>query len=48
MVWCVQYRYTPDAALLVLASDVYDPDDYIRDYEQFLREIGAPRAAVRP
>ena len=38
MVWCVQYKYTSDAALLVLASDVYDPDDYIRDYESFLRE----------
>ncbi len=40
MVWCVQYKYTPDAALLVLASDLYDPADYIRDYEQFLRELG--------
>jgi UDP-2-acetamido-3-amino-2,3-dideoxy-glucuronate N-acetyltransferase len=38
MIWCVQYKYTADAALLVLASDPYDPDDYIRDYEQFLRE----------
>ncbi len=46
MVWCVQYKYTADAALLVLASDAYDPDDYIRDYELFLRELGvtgAPR-----
>jgi acetyltransferase-like isoleucine patch superfamily enzyme/dTDP-4-dehydrorhamnose 3,5-epimerase-like enzyme len=41
MVWCVQYKYTPDAALLVLASDPYDPDDYIRDYDQFLRELAA-------
>jgi UDP-2-acetamido-3-amino-2,3-dideoxy-glucuronate N-acetyltransferase len=38
MVWSVQYKYTFDAALLVLASDVYDPGDYIRDYEEFLRE----------
>ncbi len=38
MVWSVQYKYTSDAALLVLASDVYDPGDYIRDYEEFLRE----------
>ncbi len=45
MVWCVQYKYTPDAALLVLASDVYDPDDYVRDYEQFLRELRAPGTA---
>jgi UDP-2-acetamido-3-amino-2,3-dideoxy-glucuronate N-acetyltransferase len=36
MVWATQYKYTPDAVLLVLASAPYDPDDYIRDYEEFL------------
>jgi UDP-2-acetamido-3-amino-2,3-dideoxy-glucuronate N-acetyltransferase len=36
MVWSVQYRYTPDALLLVLASRVYEADDYIRDYDEFL------------
>jgi len=36
MVWGVQYKYTPDAVLLVLASDYYDPADYIRDYSEFL------------
>jgi UDP-2-acetamido-3-amino-2,3-dideoxy-glucuronate N-acetyltransferase len=35
MVWSVQYKYSPDAVLLVLASDAYDPDDYIRDYSEF-------------
>jgi dTDP-4-dehydrorhamnose 3,5-epimerase-like enzyme len=35
MVWAVQYRYSPDAVLLVLASDSYDPGDYIRDYIEF-------------
>lgn len=35
-VWAVQYRYSQDAILLVLASDPYDPEDYIRDYDQFL------------
>jgi acetyltransferase-like isoleucine patch superfamily enzyme/dTDP-4-dehydrorhamnose 3,5-epimerase-like enzyme len=35
MVWAVQYRFTPDAVLLVLASDAYDPADYIRDYEEY-------------
>ncbi|MCI0344153.1 MAG: WxcM-like domain-containing protein [Chloroflexi bacterium] len=38
MVWCVQYKYSADAVLLVLASDVYRPEDYIRDYDQFLAE----------
>jgi serine acetyltransferase len=37
MVWATQYKYSSDAVLLVLASDVYDADDYIRDYDEFLR-----------
>jgi acetyltransferase-like isoleucine patch superfamily enzyme/dTDP-4-dehydrorhamnose 3,5-epimerase-like enzyme len=37
MVWLVHYKYSADAMLLVLASDEYDPDDYIRDYEEFRR-----------
>lgn len=36
MVWATQYKYSNDAVLLVLASDVYDPDDYIRDYDEFI------------
>lgn len=36
MVWAAQFDYTPDAALLVLASHAYDPTDYIRDYNEFL------------
>jgi acetyltransferase-like isoleucine patch superfamily enzyme len=39
MTWAVQYRFSPDAVLLVLASEVYDPGDYIRDYDEFLAEI---------
>jgi len=43
MVWTVQYQYTPDAVLLVLASDTYKTEDYIRDYGEFrsLRETSA-------
>ena len=37
MVWSIQYQYSPDAVLLVFASELYDPDDYIRDYEEFLK-----------
>jgi UDP-2-acetamido-3-amino-2,3-dideoxy-glucuronate N-acetyltransferase len=39
MIWTVQYRYSADALLLVFASDHYDADDYIRDYEEFLSAI---------
>lgn len=35
MIWGTQYRYSPDAVLLVFASHSYDPDDYIRSYDQF-------------
>jgi len=38
MVWAVQYRYSADAMLLVLASHGYDAQDYIRDYDVFLAE----------
>jgi UDP-2-acetamido-3-amino-2,3-dideoxy-glucuronate N-acetyltransferase len=41
MIWGTQYRYTSDAVLLVLASHPYDAGDYIRDYDEFLREVGA-------
>jgi hypothetical protein len=36
-VWGIQYKYSPDAVLLVLASHEYDEKDYIRDYEEFLK-----------
>jgi UDP-2-acetamido-3-amino-2,3-dideoxy-glucuronate N-acetyltransferase len=39
MIWAVQYKYSPDALLLVFASDHYEPDDYIRDYDEFLSAI---------
>jgi UDP-2-acetamido-3-amino-2,3-dideoxy-glucuronate N-acetyltransferase len=35
-VWCVQYRHSADAVLLVLASEPYNASDYIRDYSEFL------------
>ncbi|MCC6568054.1 MAG: WxcM-like domain-containing protein [Anaerolineales bacterium] len=38
-VWATQYKFTSDAALLVLASDVYKADDYIRDYNEYLESV---------
>jgi UDP-2-acetamido-3-amino-2,3-dideoxy-glucuronate N-acetyltransferase len=40
MIWGTQYKYTSDAVLLVFASEYYDPDDYIRDYNEFEALIG--------
>lgn len=39
MIWGTQYQYSPGAVLLVFASHYYDPDDYIRDYSEFLTEV---------
>lgn len=39
MVWATEYKYSPDAILMVLASDTYKAEDYIRDYDEFLREV---------
>lgn len=36
MLWRVHYKYSADTVLLALASEVYDANDYIRDYETFL------------
>lgn len=35
-VWGTQYRYSPDAVLLVFASHEYDAGDYIRSYDDYL------------
>lgn len=37
MTWGIQYRYSPDAVLMVFASEYYDGADYIRDYADFLK-----------
>lgn len=39
MIWGTQYKYSKDAVLLVLASEAYDPTDYIRSYTDFQSEI---------
>jgi hypothetical protein len=39
-VWGVQYKFSTDAVLLVFASHLYDPSDYIRDYDEFLAAVG--------
>jgi UDP-2-acetamido-3-amino-2,3-dideoxy-glucuronate N-acetyltransferase len=37
MTWTTQFRYSRDAVMVVLASDIYRADDYIRDYDEFLQ-----------
>ena len=39
MLWKDMYDFSPDSVLLVLASEHYDGGEYIRDYEEYLKEI---------
>lgn len=40
-VWREMYDFSPDAVLLVLASQLYDEADYIRDYDDFLAFVSS-------
>tara|TARA_B100000989_G_C19498916_1_gene453353 strand:- start:437 stop:922 length:486 start_codon:yes stop_codon:yes gene_type:complete len=39
MIWGCQYEYSNDAILLVFASEHYDTNEYIRDYNKFKKSI---------
>ena len=39
MIWKDMYDFSPDSVLLVLASTHYDGSEYIRDYEEYLKEV---------
>lgn len=37
--WREMYDFSPDAVLMVLASDYYRESDYIRNYDEFLKFV---------
>lgn len=37
--WHEMYDFSPDAVLMVLASEGYKEEDYIRDYDTFLQMV---------
>ncbi len=39
MIWKDMYDFSADSVLLVLASEHYREDEYIRDYDEYLREV---------
>ena len=41
MVWKEMYDFSADSVLLVLASEHYDQEEYIRDYEEFKHMIAS-------
>ncbi|MGE5340280.1 MAG: sugar 3,4-ketoisomerase [Candidatus Omnitrophota bacterium] len=38
--WHTMKRFSHNCILLVLASDLYNETDYIRDYDDFLKHVG--------
>lgn len=38
-VWREMYDFSKDAVLLVIASGLYNEDDYVRDYDLFLKTL---------
>lgn len=39
MIWKEMYDFSKDSVLLVLASEHYDNEEYVRDYEQYMKEV---------
>ncbi len=39
MIWKDMYDFSDDSVLLVLASTHYNPDEYIRNYDEFVKVI---------
>lgn len=37
--WREMYDFSPDAVLMVFASELYDESDYIRNYDEFLKYV---------
>lgn len=41
MVWKEMYEFSYNATLLVLSSEPYNEDEYVRDYDEWKREVQA-------
>lgn len=39
LTWREMHDFTPDCVLMVLADHYYDENDYIRDYQEFLKVV---------
>ena len=40
MTWKEMLNFSPDSVLIVLSSERYDPDEYIRDWDEWKRTAG--------
>jgi len=41
LIWREMYDFSEDCVLMVIASEHYDEKDYIRDYDDFLKEVNS-------
>lgn len=39
-IWREMYDFSKDCVLMVVASEYYNEEDYIRDYNEFLKYVG--------
>lgn len=39
MVWKDMYDFSPESVLLVLSNTHYDNTEYIRDFEEYIKEV---------
>ena len=39
MIWKEMYDFSADSVLLCLASEHYEPEEYIRDYDEYVKEV---------
>jgi hypothetical protein len=46
MLWTTEYKYSRDAVLLVLASEIYRESDYIRDCGEYIALMAERRATT--
>ena len=44
LIWNTERNFAPGSVCLVLASEYYDPADYLRNYSEYLRVVTAARA----
>ena len=40
MIWREMYDFSQGCVLMVIASEYYNPEEYIRDYDEFIMRIG--------
>lgn len=39
LVWKEMYEFSHNSVLLVLSNEYYDENEYIRDYDEFIKEV---------